>query len=188
MGTVQATHPTGEPGNLTMRVSRHVSIQVEGFESRTLLSTAAAAPAEVVPQIYPPPVLLNGGVRGGVLIRHGIPDAGDMYVFRGSGRVGPRGPVSAQGVIQSTSLTGDPIGSLTLSNRFGRVELRLDIRSQISSGGLPNAVSFVVARATGQFARFQGTDGVIELHTGKPGRGGVAAFEMMINPVMIQAR
>lgn len=174
-----------------MRSSRRVSIQVEAIESRALLSAIApvqAHPAaEVAPQIYPPPLLLTGHVRGGGFVRHDIPDAGSMYVLQGTGRVGPMGRVSAQGVFQTTSLAGQPIGNLTLTNRFGQVELQLTGRTGTPSSGLPEEWEFTVTRATGQYAGLEGTGGNLELHV-RWAPDGSLSFRMDINPVIILAR
>lgn len=175
-----------------MRATRQASLQVEPIEARVLLSTAAsvrhAAAAEVSPLIYPPPLLVTGEARGMALVRRGVPDVGDHYTLRGTGRVGPLGLVNVQGTIQTTSLNGQPIGSVTLSNRYGVVEMRITGRAGANGGAQPGSFNFEVTRATGRHANLAGTGGVIELAVGNAGRNGLANFRMGINPVVILSR
>jgi hypothetical protein len=174
-----------------MRASRRASIQVEAIESRALLSAIGPGPAhaaaEVAPQIYPPPLLLTGQVRGGGFARHDIPDAGSVYFLQGTGRVGPMGRVSAQGVFETTSFAGQPIGHLVLTDRHGQVELQLIGRPATSPSDLPQEWNFTVTRATGQYDHLEGTGGKLELHVGWAPNGSLA-FRMEINPVVILAR
>ena len=166
------------------------------MESRNLLSTVAPNPGAVAvavagrisTQIYPPPFLLTGVVRGTASVQHGIPDVGDLYTLRGTGRVGPMGQVNARGHIQTTSLTGRPIGTVELSNRFGLVEMKITGRPTTNGATSPGVFNFQVTRATGHFVHLNRTGGVIEVAAGRTGRGGVATFHMDINPVVIQSR
>jgi len=176
-----------------MRPKRRASLQVEPMESRSLLSSVApiphAAAGEVSTRIFPTPLFIAGEVRGRALVQHGIPDVGDLYRLRGFGHVSPMGPVNAQGFIQTTSLTGRAIGTVTLSNRFGMVEMRINGR-QTTNTPSPEVYNFEVSRATGRYARLGGTGGFIELAVGRAGRGGQASFRMGINlnPVMLFSR
>ncbi len=175
-----------------MRTTRRARIQVEPIESRNLLSTFAQIPRAVAgvvsPQIAPPPLMITGQVRGTASVRHGLPDAGDMYTLRGKGRVEPLGQVNARGFLQTTSLTGRPIGTVTLSNRFGMVEMNITGRPTTNDATSPGVFNFQVSRATGRFARLGGTGGFIELVVGRTGRGGSASFRMDVNlnPFVIQ--
>ncbi len=175
-----------------MRTTRRASIQVEPIESRSLLSTVAPMPqavaGEISTRIFPPPLLLTGEVRGTASVHRGIPDVGNMYQLRGTGRVGPMGQVSARGFIQTTSLTGQPIGTVTLSNRFGMVEMKITGRPFTNSASSFEEFRFAVTRATGRYAGLGGTDGFIELAVGRAGRGGQAYFRMGINPVILFSR
>jgi hypothetical protein len=175
-----------------MRRTRHASLHVEPVESRNLLGTLAPAPQAVAGEVsastFPAGPLLTGEVRGTSLVRRGVPDAGDIYTLRGAGRVGPLGQVDARGVLQTTSLTGQPTGTVTLSNRFGVVEVRITGRPTTGGATSTETFNFEVTRATGRYARLGGTGGVIELAVGRTGSGGLANFRMGINPVDILAR
>lgn len=155
-----------------MRTSRRFSPQVEGVESRALLSGGT----HTVPMIFPPPLLVHGQARGAVVVSPSIPDVGTRYVFSGAGDISPMGRVSVRGSIQTTSFTGQPTGTVTLANRFGSVELRIAGRAGPDGS---NAYLFQVASATGRFANLNGTGGVLELTApNEPGRG---RFRMDIN-------
>lgn len=175
-----------------MRRIRRATFRVEPVEPRHLLSTLAPVPpavaGEVSTRIFPPPLLLTGEVRGTAWVRRGIPDVGTLYMLSGAGRVSPLGQVNAQGFIQTTSLTGQPLGTVTLSNRFGAVQLRVTGRPPTAGMTAPEVFTFEVTRATGQFARLAGTGGVMELAVGRVGRSGLATFRLGINPVIILSR
>lgn len=175
-----------------MRTHRRVSPLVEAVEPRHLLSTVApAAPAATAPQvaplIFPAPLLLTGQVRGIALVRAGLPDAGDQYTLRGAGRVGPVGMVNLRGLVQTTSIAGQPTGVVRLSDRSGVAELRITGSPTPSDATPATVFDFEVTRATGRFARLIGTGGVLELTMGRPGRAGFASFRLGINPVVILA-
>jgi len=159
-----------------MRTFRRFSPQVEGVESRALLSGGAS----VAPMIFPPPVLVRGQARGAVVVFPSIPDVGTRYALSGVGDMSPMGRVSVRGSIQTTSFAGQPTGTVTLANRFGSVELRVTGRTGQDGS---NAYQFEVASATGRFAHLNGTGGVLELTApNAPGRG---RFRMDINRFVI---
>lgn len=175
-----------------MTKSRRASVQVEPIEPRRLLSSLApatrAVAGEVSVRVFPPPLLLTGEVRGTAVVRRGIPDVGTMYTLRGSGRVGPMGQVNAQGFLQTTSLSGRPLGTVTLANRFGAVQMKVTGLPTTADGTTTQVFNFEVTRATGRYARLAGTGGVMELTAGRTGDGGLANFRLGINPVVILSR
>jgi hypothetical protein len=132
--------------------------------------------------IYPPPVQVRGEASGVAIVRQDVPDAGDMYHLRGRGRISPMGNVAVRGDLQTSSITGRPIGTVTIANRLGRVELRI---TDGPSPATPDAFHFEVASATGRYSQLEGTTGVLELRVGEPGPAGRARFEMDVNPFVI---
>src|SRR4051794_13702159 len=100
-----------------MRTPRRARFELETFESRALMSVMIPDPTplagEVSTRIFPPPLLLRGNLQGRAAVRAGGPDVGNIHVVQGSGRVAPMGQVSVRGTIQSTSIAGNAIGTLT---------------------------------------------------------------------------
>lgn len=161
-----------------MRTSRRYSPRVEGIESRALLSGGAA----VAPMIFPPPVLVSGHAQGGVVVSPDIPDVGTRYDLSGVGRMSPMGHVSVKGSIQTTSIAGRPLGTVTLANRFGSVELRITGQAG-PSDSRSSAYEFTVDSATGRFKNLMGTGGTLELNV--PHHVGRGRFTMDINRFII---
>jgi hypothetical protein len=154
---------------------------MEWVELRALLSGAVA----VAPLIYPPPVLVRGHAHGAAVVHPSVPDVGTLYDLRGTGKVAPMGNVSVHGTIQTTSFTGRPIGTLTISNGSGTVRLRITDRA---SPETPHSFRFTVTSATGAFTKLAGTGGVLDLKITPVGRSGAATFKMDINPIVILSR
>jgi hypothetical protein len=161
-----------------MRTSKRVTPQLEGFESRALLSGVAP----VAPMIYPPPLLVAGHTEGAALIQPSLPDVGTQYHLIGIGNVGPMGAVAVHGSLQTSSFSGRPMGKITLVNGLGSIELEITDRA---SPLTPDAYHFVVSSATGAYADQEGTDGVLELRVN--GKVGLGTFEMDINPYIPMA-
>lgn len=163
-----------------MRTSRRYSPRVEGIESRALLSGGG----RVAPMIFPPPVLVSGHAQGSVVVFPSVPDVGTRYDVSGSGRMSPMGHVSVKGSIQTTSIAGRPLGTVTLANRFGSVELRITGQAG-PSDSKSSSFEFTVDSATGRFTNLLGTGGTLELNA--PHRVGHGRFTMDINRFIILA-
>lgn len=177
-----------------MKTPRRARPEVGSFESRVLMSAAIPGPstlaAEVSTKIYPPPLLLRGSLQGRATVRAGGPDVGEISIVQGSGRVGPMGQVAVRGTIQSTSIAGQAIGTLTLQNRFGRVDIRITGQSgpsPESSRARPQPFDFVVTRATGRYASLADTGGNLGLQLGKL-QAGTRSFRMELNEFVILSR
>jgi hypothetical protein len=146
-----------------MRAGRRIALQVEEVEPRSLMSGVAMTAS------------LAGHVQGPAAHRRGTPDEGLIYRLRGVGRLDALGPVRVAGEVNTSFLTGRFIGLMTLSNRFGKVEI------EIKDSYTPrDDFDFVVRSASGRYSQLVGEGGVLDL--GIHRLGNRARFEMDVNP------
>jgi hypothetical protein len=135
------------------RQPRSLHPQLEGFESRELLSTGSGAMAAVghSPARY---LSLDGTLHGHYVVVSPLPDAGTTYRAIGSGRVSDLGRASLKGTMKSIGFIAQGVaqGDITLARPRGKITLHLTGVPQFGGPqGLPSVFTFGITAATGKF-------------------------------------
>ena len=134
-------------------------LQVEGVESRLLMSGATAAlpgaAALVQAEAAKPSrhVDLAGTMRGTADVVAGLPDTGQTYQFLASGKLTGFGSGLLSGRVRTVGFiaSGQATGYLTLSSFRGSIVMKVEGPAQSGPSGLPTKLHFDVQSGTGAY-------------------------------------
>ena len=143
---VKGTHTYANPGTYPITVTVTHSFPLGGSAIQ-LVATIHSTSVVSLP--------LTGTIKGTYTIPPLMnPEAGQTYVFNGSGTAGALGAVTATGSVHLPGFiaNGKAAGTLTLSNSLGSVTLTLTGPTQAGFGAFPSTLSFVISSATGAYA------------------------------------
>jgi hypothetical protein len=174
------------------RTGHHWRPQVEGFETRALLSaglggaSAVAAVAGASTHAFH----LQGKFHGEYQVVSPIPDVGATFNARGSGRLHGIGHTSLDGSFRSIGFIANGVaqGDITLVRPNGTITLHLT--GPVQHGGptgLPSVFGVGVTGATGKFKGIHGIgSATLTLVPGQGGgvggNGGSRTFTLVITP------
>ena len=143
---VGGSHTYANPGiyPITVNVTHSFPMGGSAIQSVATIHSTAVVSLPLTGKItgtYTIPPLLN-------------PEAGQTYIFNGSGTAGALGAVTATGSVHLPGFiaSGKATGTLTLSNSLGSVTLTLTGPPQAGFGAFPSTLSFVITSATGAYA------------------------------------
>lgn len=146
--------------------------QVEGLESKDLLSNAAMLVPHTAPlvaahfhQVMPPVaqvIQLAGTVHGFYFARSFNPSMGTTFsFFSGPSQISPLGLAGLSGTIHSPA-SGQSTGIVFIGSPFGALTLQVTGPAQNASTPSPDVFSYTITRAAGRFRGDTGS-GFIDL-------------------------
>jgi hypothetical protein len=153
------------------RNQNRIRPELEGLESMTLLSGAAAAihahVATMTPIVNPlPPISISGRAHGQYFARTENPDTGATYDFAATGNISPLGQSLIAGELKTVgNINGNgPVTTIRIMGRHGALKLRVaelnpNLPPPPGSSTAANVVhfAFTVTGGNGRYRNDQGS-------------------------------
>jgi len=145
-------------------LSSSLDIGVPLRHAAPLVASATSSPAATVMRkhVVPPTTPLTGAFNIGGTYTHAIgpgfnPDAGNDYVFTGSGKKRSLGTFTMSGDVHGIGFiaTGRFRGYVTLTSSQGTIDLRL-LGPEQAPGAFPDSLAFKIVGGTGVYANASG--------------------------------